>query len=179
MNYIRHPTKEFINFGTHEQNYSICMWSKIKLAIILVHKIIINWIIWPDQNWIRCRSAEAIGWNWLSSQNLNAHFSYRAPNRIRRSIMQNLSWYILLHKTKIYLHHYCYQVPNSGISKVQLCTANVRRRNMLEPCRAGFTNHDPFSCKTCSNRSVQWGKIYALRIGYHPEVTLNTLELLP
>ena len=98
-----------------------CMWSKIKLAIILVHKIIINWIIWPDQNWIRCRSAEAIGWNWLSSQNLNAHFSYPASNRIRRSIMQDLSWYIFLHKTKKYLHHYCHHVPNSGISIVQLC----------------------------------------------------------
>ena len=125
------------------------MWSKIKLAIILVHKIIINWIIWPDQNWIRCRSAEAIGWNWLSSQNLNAHFSYRASNRIRRSIMQDLSWYILLHKTKKYLHHYCHHVPNSGISIVQLCTLppNVRRRNMLDPCTPGFTNQCPFSCK--------------------------------
>ena len=102
-----------------------CTWSKIKLAIILVHKIIINRIIWPDQNWIRCRSAEAIGWNWLSSQNLNAHFSYPASNRIRRSIMQNLSWYILVYKTKKYLHHYCHHVPNSGISIVQPCSHHL------------------------------------------------------
>ena len=116
-------------------------WSNIEFTIILIHKIIINWIIWPDQNWIRCRSAEAIGWNWLSSQNLNAHFSYPASNRIRRSIMQNLSWYILLHKTKKYLLHYCHHVPNSGISILQPCShpshppPNVRRRNILNPAR--------------------------------------------